>query len=186
LWQEYGATDRPVPETALQPIFEKVAGAPLGDLFDAWIRSPKEIDFAPTLARVGLTVERPLRPDGPSCSLGARLRSEGGRTVIAAVLRGSAAWRAGIDAGDEILGIGGIRAESSNVDAALRGRMAGDAVDIVIARDGRLLTKRAALDPPRPERVKLVAQKDAAPAAREAFASWLGRPHPAWAEEGAP
>jgi predicted metalloprotease with PDZ domain len=185
LWQEYGATERPVPETAMQQVFEDVAGVPLDDLFDAWIRSAKEIDFAPTLAHVGLVVERSVRTDGASSSIGARLRSDGGRTIVAIVLRNSAAWRAGIDAGDEILGVGGIRMEGTSAEAALRGRAPGDAVDIVIARDGRLLTKRATLDPPRPDRVRLVAQKDAAPDARAAFASWLGRPHPAWSQEHA-
>jgi hypothetical protein len=34
--------------------------------------------------------------------------------------------------------------------------------------------------------VKLVARNDAPVAARAAFASWLGRPHPAWAGESAP
>ena len=182
LWREYGTTERPVPEGAMQTSFEDVASAPLGDLFDAWIRSPAEIDFAPILARIGLAVEHPQRAEGPSCSLGARLRSEGSRTIVAAVLRPSAASRAGIDPGDEIVGVGGARVDGANVEAALRGRGPGDIVDIVIARDGRLTTKRAVLDPPRHERVKLTARNDAAPAARAAFTSWLGRPHPTWGE----
>jgi predicted metalloprotease with PDZ domain len=182
LWREYGAPERPVPESAMQKIFEDVASVPLGDLFDAWIRSPAEIDFAPILARVGLTVERPQRADGPSCSLGARLRSDGSRTVVASVLRNSAASRAGIDAGDEILGVGGARVDGANIETALRGRASGDIVDIVLARDARLITKRAVLDPPRNDRVKLTARSDADPAAKAAFTSWLGRSHPAWAE----
>jgi predicted metalloprotease with PDZ domain len=182
LWQEYGANERPVPEGAMEQIFESIVSAPLGDLFEAWIRSPAEIDFAPTLARVGLAIERPARVDGPTCSLGARLRSDGARATVAGVLRNSAASRAGIDAGDEILGVGGARVEGTNVEATLRGRNAGDIVDVLIARDGRLLTRRVTLDPPRHERVKLVPCKDAAPSAQAALASWLGRPHPAWAE----
>jgi len=180
LWQEFGVQGRPVPETAMQGIFEKVAQVPLEDLFDAWIRSPAEIDFAPAFARVGLAIERPLRPDGPSCSLGARLRGDGARTIVAAVLRNSAAWSAGIDAGDEILGVGGTRVEGGIMEPALRGRVPGDLVDIVVARDGKLLTKRAKLDPPRHDRVKLVPRNDAASAAKAAFTAWLGRPHPAW------
>ena len=62
----------------------------------------------------------------------------------------------------------------------MRGRTAGDVVDVLVARDGKLLTRQATLDPARPDKVKLVARKDATPAQREAFEAWLGRPHPAW------
>jgi predicted metalloprotease with PDZ domain len=186
LWEEHGVPERPVPEDALQDIFERVAGVPLGDLFDAWIRSPADIDFAPTLSHVGLALERSARKDGPTCSLGVRLRAEGGRAIVASVTRDSAAWRTGIDPGDEIVGLGGARIEGTNVEAALRGRAPGEVVEIVVARDGRLRTKRAALDSPKHDRVKIVAQPDAPPAARAAFISWLGEPHAAWSEPASP
>ncbi|MGH7296050.1 MAG: hypothetical protein ACRELB_14000, partial [Polyangiaceae bacterium] len=86
----------------------------------------------------------------------------------------------GLDAGDEIVGIGGARVEGGNVDATLRGRTPGDAVDVLLARYGRLLSRRVTLDAPRPDKMKIVANRDAAPLARAAFTSWLGRPHPAW------
>jgi predicted metalloprotease with PDZ domain len=180
LWEDYGAQERPVPERGIQLLFERVAGAPLGDLFDAWIRSPAEIDYASTLEHVGLALERPARADAAPCSLGVRVRSEGGRTIVASVVRESAAPRAGIDAGDEIIAFAGARVEGSNVETTLRGRSPGEVVEIVIARDGRLLTKTARLDPPRHDRVKIVAQRDAPPSARDAFTAWLGEPHPAW------
>jgi len=180
LWEEYGAQGRPVPEDAMQPLFERVAGAPMGDLFDAWIRSPWEIDYARSLAHVGLALERTPRPETAPCSLGVRVRAEGGRTVASFVARESGAWRAGIDAGDEIIAVGGTRVEGTTLEASLRGRSPGDTVEVVVARDGRLLTKIAALDPPRHDRVKLVARADAPASARAAFAAWLGQPHPIW------
>jgi predicted metalloprotease with PDZ domain len=184
LWTEYGNAGRPVPEDAMQSIFEQVTGVPLQDLFDAWIRSPAEIDYTSTLARVGLAIERSSRPESAACSLGLRLRSEAGRAVVGSVARESAACRAGVDPGDEIIGVAGARLEGIAIDAALRGRAAGDVVELLLARDGRLLTKQATLDPQRHDRVKIVAQRDASPAAREAFAAWLGAPHPTWAREG--
>jgi predicted metalloprotease with PDZ domain len=181
LWVEHGATGVPVPEDGMQAIFERVAGVPLGDLFDAWIRSSAEVDYAATLAMVGLVIDRSGRPDGPSCSLGVRTRSEGGRTVVASVTRDSAAARAGIDAGDELIAIAGARVEGPSLEGVLRGRSPGDEVEVLLARDGRMTTTRSKLDAPRPDRVKLRADPDASPAAREAFARWLGEPHPAWA-----
>ena len=185
LWEEYGARGRAVPEDGMQVIFERAAGVPLGDLFDAWIRSSSEIDFTPTLARFGLTLERTARPDAAPCTLGLRMRNDGGRATIAVVTRDGAAWRAGLDAGDEIVAVGGTRVEGASVEVTLRGRAPGDTVDVVLARDGRLLTRRVTLDPPRHDRVKLVADRDAPPAARDAFTAWLGEPHPAWGARGA-
>jgi predicted metalloprotease with PDZ domain len=179
LWTEYGEPERPVPEDAMQTIFERVAGIPMGDLFDAWIRGTSEISYATTLAHVGLALERTPRSDSPPCSLGARFRSDAGRAFVTSVARDSAAARGGIDAGDEVLGIAGIRVEGVNVDAALRGRTPGQTVDVVIARAGHLSVKNVTLDAPKPDRVKLVPMRDASDAARRAFESWLG-PHPTW------
>jgi predicted metalloprotease with PDZ domain len=180
LWEEYGARGRPVPEDGMQPLFERVAGAPMGDVFDAWIRSPWDIDYGRTLAHAGLAIERTQRPEAASCSLGVRVRAESGRSYASAVARESGAWRAGIDAGDEIVAVGGTRVEGTNLEGSLRGRSPGDTVEVVIARDGRLLTKSAALDPPRQDRVKLVARPDAPASTRAVFAAWLGQPHPMW------
>jgi predicted metalloprotease with PDZ domain len=184
LWSEYGARERPVPENAMQAIFERVADVPLGDLFDAWIRAPGELDVGASLAQVGLAVERSTRPEAAQCSLGVRVRAEGGRAYVASVTRDSAAARAGIDPGDELLGVGGARVEAAGIDAALRGRVGGETVEVVVSRDGRLQTRRATLDPPRPDRVKIVAKKDATAAERAALHAWLGGPHPAWEAPG--
>ncbi len=181
LWEEYGAQGRAVPEDAMQPLFERVAGAPMGDLFEAWIRSAFEIDYGRTFAHVGLAVERTQRAEGAPCSLGVRVRADAGRSYAASVARESGAWRAGIDAGDEIIAVGGNRVEGTNLEASLRGRAPGDTVEVVVARDGRLLMKGVALDPPRHDRVRLVAKADAPASARAAFAAWLGQPHPLWA-----
>jgi predicted metalloprotease with PDZ domain len=181
LWDEYGAPGRPVPEDAMQSVFERVAGAPMGDLFDAWIRSAWDIDYGRTLAHAGLAIERVQRPEAAACSLGVRVRADNGRTYASSVARESGAWRAGVDAGDEIIAIGGTRVEGTSLETALRGRSPGDTVEVVVARDGRLHTKVATLDPPRHDRVKLVARPDATASARATFAAWLGQPHPLWA-----
>ncbi len=181
LWEEYGAQGRPVPENAMQPLFERIAGVPLGDLFDAWIRASWEIDYARTLGRVGLAIERSSRGEPHTCSFGARVRSEGGRAVVGSVVREGGAWRAGIDPGDEILAIGGMRVDGVNVDGPIRGRAPGDVLEVLLARDGRIQTRNVTLDAPRLDRVKIVAKADAPASARAAFTAWLGQPHPVWA-----
>jgi predicted metalloprotease with PDZ domain len=96
------------------------------------------------------------------------------------VTRDSAAARSGIAPGDELIGVGGTRVEGTGVEATLRGRAPGDAVEVLLARDGRILSRTVKVDPPRLDVVKLVAARNASPAARAAFEAWLGAPHPAW------
>jgi predicted metalloprotease with PDZ domain len=180
LWREYGAREAPVPEDAMQAIFERASGVALGDLFDVWIRSAGEVDPTAALARVGLSLERSSHADAASCTLGVRVRNDGGRAVVSSVTRDSAAARSGIAPGDELIGVGGTRVEGTGVEATLRGRAPGDAVEVLLARDGRILSRTVKVDPPRLDVVKLVAARNASPAARAAFEAWLGAPHPAW------
>ncbi|HXX69763.1 MAG TPA: PDZ domain-containing protein [Polyangiaceae bacterium] len=185
LWDEYGRRARPIPEEGMQAIFEDAAGTELGDLFDAWIRTPTEIDYGRTLARVGLAVERSVRTDAPRSSLGVRVRADGGRSIVAAVTRDTAAWRAGIDVGDEIVAVGATRVEAANLDPALRDRAPGESVDVLVSRDGRLTTKSVTLDAARLDRVRIVPMRDATPPARGAFEAWMRLPLPAAKVTGA-
>jgi predicted metalloprotease with PDZ domain len=176
LWAQHGRA--PVGEDALQPLFERVAGVSLEDLFAAWIRAPGEIDYEATLAHAGLRVERSMRHDAPA-SLGLRARADGLRTIVSAVPRGGTAHRAGIDVGDELLAVGGRRIDSAGaIDAALSGKTPGEVVEVLLSRDGRTATRGATLDPPRADRVKLVPRADASPEARARFEAWLGGPPP--------
>jgi predicted metalloprotease with PDZ domain len=178
LWDEYGSQRRSVPEDGMHSVFEQVSKTSIADLYEAWIRTPGEIDYDRTLARVGLSVERLARHDAPPCSLGLRLRLDAGRTMVASATRASSAELGGIHAGDELVAIAGARVEGVNIDAFLQGRTPGERIDVAVVRDGRLLRRTVELAPPRLDRVKIVAQRDPAPGACEAFAAWLGQPHP--------
>jgi predicted metalloprotease with PDZ domain len=180
LWTDYGATERPLPEDELQHVFERMTGIPWDGVFDEWIRGTSEIDYGRTLARVGLGLTRSPRVDGPRASLGIRLRIDGPKAIVSSVVRGTGAWSAGLGSGDEIIAIDGTRFEPASLDAALGGHKPGDEVEVTLARAGRIQNKAVMLEAPRADGVKLVALEEAPEAARAAFASWLGRAHPAW------
>jgi len=183
LWKRFGERNEAVPEGAMQEVLESATGAKVGDLLDVWVRSPGEIDYAPTLAHVGLAIDRSSRNDGPTAALGMRLRSDGGRAVVASVsrearrnvqrsIRETRSWRSPDAA-----------VEGTNVEAALSRAQPGETVDVLVARDGRTLVRSATLDPPRRDRVRVVPIDDAPEPAREAFVAWLGQKHPAWEEK---
>lgn len=171
LWSRYGKDERPVPEEAMQSIFEESAGVPLGDLFDAWIRGTVEVDAAATLKKVGLAVERSPKE---GAALGVRTRESGGRVTVQAVLRGSAAHAAGVDAGDEIVAIGERRVEGASVESITSKLAPGTATEILIARDGRLRTLPITLEAPREKRTKIVPATDATDTEKALLRGWIG------------
>ncbi len=173
LWKTHGARNIPIPEDGMQRLFEEATGLQLGDLFDALVRSAREIDVESSLKRAGLAVERSARNDS-TASLGIRTRADGGRLYVGSVLRGFAAQRAGFDAGDEIIAIDGRRVDGSNLDAVLFGKHAGDKVSVLVGRDGRVIALDAVLDGPRLDKVKIVPMKDANEAQLAFRRAWLG------------
>jgi len=92
---------------------EKVAGTDLSDFFTRTFESTEELDYREALAWFGLTrvpSDAPVQtgrrgaPAGPSFQ-GAEMRADGMRHVVATVRVGSAAAKAGISVGDEIVAI---------------------------------------------------------------------------------
>ena len=157
----------------MQRLFEEATGLQLGDLFDAFVRTARDIDFGASLAHAGLVVERAAKPDS-TASFGMRTRGEGGRLYVGSVMRGCAAQRAGLDAGDEIIAIGGRRVDAANLDSVLFNRHQGDKVQVLVGRDGRVVTLEATLDGPRLDKVKIVPKKDATEAQLAFRKAWLG------------
>jgi predicted metalloprotease with PDZ domain len=173
LWRTHGARSIPVPEDAMQKLFEEASGVELGDLFETLVRQPGGVDVTRALGHVGIVVERSARSDGTTANLGVRTRPDGGRLLVATALRGSAAQRAGIDGGDEILAVGGKRVDAG-LDSVLAGKRPGEVVPVLISRDGRVQTCEVTLDPPRLDKIKLVASKDATEAQVALRRAWLG------------
>jgi predicted metalloprotease with PDZ domain len=141
LWERYGARDVGYPETGpggVEALAAEVAGEDLGDFFDRYLRSTAELDFDRGLGAAGLRLARASDVDGngaesdePGASaattkrhrpsdaaeiearLGVRVRERGGRVEIATVLEGGSGWRAGLNSGDEVVALDGVRVASA-------------------------------------------------------------------------
>ena len=173
LWKTHGARGIAIPEDGMQRLFEEAVGHALGDLFDQLVRSARDVDFGASLAHAGLAIERNAKNDS-TASFGMRTRGESGRLYVASVMRGCAAQRAGLDAGDEIIAVGGRRVDASNLDSVLFNKHQGDKVQVLVGRDGRVLTLECTLDGPRLDKIKIVPKKDATESQLAFRKSWLG------------
>jgi predicted metalloprotease with PDZ domain len=143
------------------------------ELLDAWVNGRDELPIDAVLAKMGLEVRRDSNGKRGRGALGVRLRTSDGRAVVASVLRGRAAHKAGFDPGDEIIAIGGKRVEGGKIDTALNGRAPGSSVEVTVSRDGRLRTLNVTLDAAPLDRVKIALAEGATAAQRSLLQGWL-------------
>jgi len=169
LHERFGRLERPVSDAELEATLEEVAGVPLGDVLDPFLRGTAELPVDAVLETLGLEVVRQRRR--ARGSLGVKTKQEHGRTVITAVLRGRAGHAAGLDVGDEIVAVDGARVEG-RVEAVLADHAPGATVEVLVSRAGRVTALTVELEPTAFDLVRVVRRVDVDPEVRvlrEAF-----------------
>ncbi len=132
LWIDYGKSDRGLGEGDIEPLIAEVTGLDLSTFLQSALRSTEDLDLPPLLEEFGVAMRlRPARgaddqggviapqdePEIPVPSvLGVRLDPAAKDAVIAHVLDGGAAQRAGLTAGDTVIAVDGLRALAANLD----------------------------------------------------------------------
>jgi predicted metalloprotease with PDZ domain len=169
LYQEYykdkkrGFTDKEFRE-----VCEKAAGSPLSEIFDIYIPTTVEIDYAKYLSYAGLTID--TKPaELPGCWIGASTREDGGNLVISRVEWNSPAYNAGLSAQDIIKEINGEKASADLLNRILSTGNQGDKINITITHRnitntveiplGKKLVKSFEIKPlpdPSPEQVAIL------------------------------
>ncbi len=204
LWERHGAPDAGFPEGAVEALAEEVAGTELRGFFDQALRSTAELDYAGPLAFAGLELIPPRPPGGPTTPMGPigpgpvrfagpagvtvpvpppapweshtglTLRMEGARVVVANVLAGSAAWHAGVNAGDELVALDGFRIPAPDwLNARLLERQQGSEAALTIFRRDELVTLQLPVVIGPPPRWFLRPRPDAAPEQQAVLQHWL-------------
>lgn len=164
-----------------------------GEAVGRWLLESVEgtggLDYAPALDWLGLRfVEKPRGGDGgegtehgepddddPAQRAWAGLKTEvrDGLLTVTEVRRGTPAFAAGVNAGDELLAIDGHRVPPNGLPARLAAFRPGQAVELLVARRERLLPLPLTLtaEPPCPWRLE--PDPDATPEQRARRAAWL-------------
>ncbi|CAN5756224.1 PDZ domain-containing protein [soil metagenome] len=195
LWERYGALDIGFPEDpaeGIRALAEKVLGTSLSDFFARYIDGTDELDFDSALATAGLRIEEkddgttageglsgtaaaPARPTDAvvqETRLGIRTSGGGGARVTHA-LNGTPAHAAGVNAGDEIIAVDGLRVDSAKLPARLRHRPSGEMVSLAIFRRDELMTIEVALGEVPAPKLRLVPLKERDDASQAVHDSWL-------------
>ncbi len=169
LYAEFYKKNRNYTPEDFQRAAELVAGASLDNFFTRYVRGREELDYNASLKAVGLQlgaanqtmspVERPY--------FGADLAQEGDRLMVRRVYSDSPVYEQGLNTGDQIVALDGVRVTQQLFLAKLGEKRAGDTLNLTLFRDDDLRTlpiklgKRAAIDyrllpvrQPTPEQMK--------------------------------
>jgi predicted metalloprotease with PDZ domain len=108
--------------------------------------------------------------------LGVRVTADNGRDLIKFVEAGSPAQLAGIDPGDELLAIDGIKVTASQLSDRLKDYQPNDTIQMTVFHQDELRTYPVTLTHPRPTRYQLKQVANPKPTQQENLAGWLGVP----------
>ena len=146
-------------------------GVDLADRLDGWVYGTVRLPIAESLESIGWILDREDISDAPvRVSLG--LSISGNPPVVRYARLDGAGWRAGVNAGDELLALGGDRIGDS-LDSLLRRYSPGEEVELVLFRDGALKTLSLTLDPILADH-EIKIDENAEDQARELRKDWLG------------
>ena len=177
LYQEHGLPRPGFTEAQLKAVFESVAGGDLTELWKRHVEGAEEIDFGPVVARLGLELSKGWQPGplikGEPGTLGVRLRMAGDRAVIANVLAGLSGYEAGLNAGDELVALDGLKLDAGNAMRRLNELVAGQTVTLSIFRREAMRTFSVTASRKPHDRYLLTDAKDASAEAVQLRRGWL-------------
>ena len=143
----------------------------------AWLQkaleTTEELDYGPALEWYGLEFARTPAATDPGGWLGARTKMDGGRLVVENVPRGTPAYDAGVNAGDEILAIDDFRVLPDKFTERLQSYAPGQKVTLLVARREELKRLPVTLVAEPANTWQLAPRQDATPAQRAHLEAWL-------------
>jgi predicted metalloprotease with PDZ domain len=186
LFRTCAAKGKGYPEGAIEEASVRVVGARpvIRGFFDRCVRGTGTPDLARLLGAAGLRLrEVPETEEGMTDALPPRVRAtfgwktkaESGRLVVAEVLADGPAERAGVNAGDHLVAVDGLRATEELVARLEKERKPKSRVDVTVFRRDVLGTHRVRLGGRRASVWKIDALADAPPEARRLKKRWLAR-----------
>ncbi len=186
LWRRWGAKARPYPAGEIERLASVVAGRSLVSFFDRFVRGVETPPFERLLPAFGLLLkEKPEAEDGVKprrprvrADFGWKTKDEKGRLAVAEVYAGRAAYEAGINAGDELVAIAGVKADEDGLKRIERDERPGTRVEVTLFRRKRLLTVPVVLGATRAFNYEIVADTSTKARERRLQRRWLGRPLP--------
>lgn len=139
LYQEfYKKKDIGFTEEEFHAALEDFLGEDMDWFFDNYIYGTQVIDYEKFFKGIGLAVTG--QKTIPNSKLGIRTKTENGKIKITTVYSGSVAEEQGLSVNDEIIGFNGYRLTEAVTMDHIDELSVGEKIDLLIARDGILLS----------------------------------------------
>lgn len=164
---------RGFPDAALRDTAEAVAGGSLAGFFADYVDGVAELDFGAALSAIGLQIVAD-DDDPPTAELGVMLERRGSAAIIATVLSGGPAAKAGLDARDELVAVDGVRVDREKLERLLAARRPAERVEVTVFRADLLRQFHVVLGRKGPRKLRIVPKKTAPRAQRTLYERWLG------------
>ncbi len=180
MWHKFGKNEIGFSERDLKQVFEEVAETDLTDFFSRYLDTTEELPFNQYLEPFGLEIKG-IKDHNALPYLGIVLQGErpalgNGETkkeLISFVSANSPAAIAGIDIGDELLAIDGIRVKAETFNERLKDYHPGDIIKVSVFHEELLKTVTVKLAPPQPVRYEVTLVKNPSPQQKELLEGWF-------------
>ncbi|RCJ19353.1 peptidase M61 [Nostoc sp. ATCC 43529] len=171
MWQQFGEAEIGYTQEQLQEVIESVAGIDLADFFKRYIHTTEDLPFNQYLEPFGLQLVAEQQEEP---YLGVRINTENGREIIKFVEAGSPAQAGGIDAGDELLAIDGIKVTANSLSDRLKDYQPNDKIEVALFHQDELRTYSITLGSPNPTKYQVKPVDSPDSRQQQNFAAWLG------------
>jgi predicted metalloprotease with PDZ domain len=184
LWDQFGKSEIGFTPQQLQQIIEATLGTTadsntetaLSQFFHHSLETTEELPFDEYLHPFGLRLQAEGNKENATPYLGLTLKTEHGRERVKLVETGSPAQEIGLDAGDELLAMNGIRITADQLSDRLRDFQPGDTVELAFFHRDELCSGIATLTEPHPTSYQIVPVEQPSTQQQENFQGWLGAP----------
>ncbi len=134
LWQHYLARpEKGINKSEIYDIVRNLAGENALSQFATMIETTEDIDFETAYKKMGIEFKW---QESPTPWIGADFESIGDRAIVKAVTLDSPAYQAGLNAGDEILALNGVRTLKEDIDRLSNYMQINKHSDFLISRLG--------------------------------------------------
>jgi predicted metalloprotease with PDZ domain len=175
--------ERGFTEADLRQTVEEIAGRAVGDWLERTVATAEELDYQEALDWYGLRFaddsektekKKDAEPQElPAGWLGLEAAVQDGRLTVSVVKRGTPAYEAGVNVGDEILAIDDYRVPPEGMEGRLKFYRPGEKASLLVARRDRLVRLPITFGEKPKARWKLEVRPDATAEQKAHLAAWL-------------
>ncbi len=173
MWQRFGVDEIGFTSQQLRSAIAEVADGNLDDFFELCLETTAELPFEQYLEPFGLYIKTVTETESIPY-MGIKVQTENGREIIKFVEADSPAMDGGIDAGDELLAIDGIRVVSQSLNERLKDYQIDDIIQVTVFHQDELKTIPVTLAKPQASRYELVVKDDLSATQQQNLSGWLG------------